>query len=238
MSDELRFLIETVKEASNLITDEMIVNSKDDKGDLVTNFDYDIEQFIIKKINKYYPNFSIISEEYNTNNKITDNCFTIDPIDGTINFVNGLSLWAIQVACIKNSKTCASVIYIPKLNELFSADENGAYLNDEPIHVNNITDFNKGIFAYEGPADTLLQYRMSNKSRTSRDIHCAAIDFAYTAAGRFSAAIFAWKTIWDYVPGMYIVKQAGGVIYDDDNYHIAASNEKYLKELLNNLQNM
>lgn len=67
MTKELKFLIDIVKEASKIITDEFEVKAKDDKGDLVTNFDYEVEQFIINKIKKEYPTFTIISEEFNTN---------------------------------------------------------------------------------------------------------------------------------------------------------------------------
>ena len=114
MCDDLKFLIDVVKGASLLITDEFEVKAKDEKGDLVTNFDYEIEKYIIDKIQEKYPNFSIISEEYNSDKQLSENCFTIDPIDGTINFANNIPLWAIQIACIKNKKTCAAVIYLPK----------------------------------------------------------------------------------------------------------------------------
>ncbi len=104
MSKDLKFLIELVKGASNLITDEFEVKAKDDKGDLVTNFDYEIEKYMIDKIKSNYPDFSIVSEEYNSNECLTDNCFTIDPIDGTINFAKSIPLWGLQVACIRNKK--------------------------------------------------------------------------------------------------------------------------------------
>ena len=52
MIKELKFLIDTVKEASKLITKEFEVKAKDDKVDLVTNFDYEVEQFIINAIKK------------------------------------------------------------------------------------------------------------------------------------------------------------------------------------------
>ena len=55
MIKELKFLIDTVKEASKLITEEFEVKAKDDKGDLVTNFDYEVEQFIMNAIKKEYP---------------------------------------------------------------------------------------------------------------------------------------------------------------------------------------
>ena len=56
MTKELKFLIDIVKEASKIITDEFEVKAKDDKGDLVTNFDYEVEQFIInkKRISYFY----------------------------------------------------------------------------------------------------------------------------------------------------------------------------------------
>ena len=110
MSEDLKFLIDVVRSASLLINDELEVKAKDDKGDLVTNFDFAIENYITGRIKEKYPDCSIISEEYNNNNELTEICFTIDPIDGTINFANGIPLWGIQVACIRDNKTCAAVI--------------------------------------------------------------------------------------------------------------------------------
>ena len=104
MSSELGFLIELVKCASLIINDEFKVKAKDDRGDLVTNFDYEIEKYIIDKIKESYPDFSIVSEEYNSEEGLKDNCFTIDPIDETVNFAHNIPLWGIQVACIKNKK--------------------------------------------------------------------------------------------------------------------------------------
>ena len=142
MNKDTRFLIDLVKNANKLITDEFEVKAKGNDGDLVTNFDLEIENYMIEQIKENYPDFTIVSEEYNSDNNLTDNCFTIDPIDGTINFANRLPLWGIQVACIRNGKTCSSVIFLPKLNELYYADETGAFLNGEKIQVNNLSTKN------------------------------------------------------------------------------------------------
>lgn len=228
MSKDLQFLITLVKSASLLINDEFEVKAKDDKGNLVTNFDYEIEKFLIDKIKQDYPDFSIISEEYNSNNVLTDNCFTIDPLDGTINFAHHIPLWGIQVACIKNKKTCAAVIYLPKLNELYYADENGAFLNGTPINVNNC-EISKGLYTIEGPENILGSFKMQQISHHCRDFHCVAVNFAYVACGRLSATNFVWDTLWDYIPGQFIVEQAGGVIYNDTKMHIAANNQSFLE---------
>ena len=230
MIKELKFLIDTVKEASKLITEEFEVKAKDDKGDLVTNFDYEVEQFIMNAIKKEYPDFNIVSEEFNTDEGLTDNCFTIDPIDGTINFSNNIPLWGIQVACVKNGKTVAAVIYLAKLDELYYADETGAYLNGNKIHVNNL-DGKNAIYVVEGPGKFFVNVYQEKNSRNKRDFWSSAVDFAWTACGRISAVNFLSNTAWDYVPGQYIVKQAGGVIYNDKNNHIAANNKKMLENM-------
>ena len=90
---EIEFLKRIVKEAEKIAEQKYEVHAKDDEGDLVTNLDLEIEKYLISEINKNYPDFDIVSEEFNTENKLTDNCFIIDPIDGTINFANGLPLW-------------------------------------------------------------------------------------------------------------------------------------------------
>lgn len=233
MSTELKFLIELVKNASKLITDEFEVKAKDDKGDLVTNFDYEIEKYIIDKIKEHYPNFSIVSEEYNNKEGLTDNCFTIDSIDGTINFAHNIPLWGIQIACIKDKKTCAAVIYLPKLNELYYADKNGAFLNDKPISVNKL-DIKNGLYTIDGPGKLLIQNKMRDISPHCRDFYCAALNFAFVASGKLSATNFVWNTLWDYIPGQFIVEQAGDVIYNDTKVHIAANNEEFLKILKDN----
>lgn len=228
MSEELKFLIDVVKGASLLITDEFEINAKGDKGDLVTNLDLEIENYIIEKIKQNYPEFSIVSEEYNSEEELTDNCFTIDPIDGTINFAHNIPLWGIQIACIKENKTCAAVIYIPKMNELYYADENGAYLNDEPIKVNSLNS-KEGVYSIEGPNKLPGQAKMKQINPHCRDFFCAAVNYAWVACGRLSATIVTKDSHWDYVPGQYIVEKAGGVIYNDNGAHIAANNNEFLQ---------
>ena len=229
MSKEAEFLVDVVKNASLLINDDLIIKAKDDEGDLVTNFDYEIEKYIIDRIQKEYPTFSIISEEFNENNKLTENCFTIDPIDGTINFSNGLPLWGIQVACIKNGETVASAIYLPALNELYYADETGAYLNDKKIHVNEY-GIKRGMYTVTAENAIVGEIKMRELNHNNCNF-CASVNFAWVAAGRLSATMFRKNSLWDYVPGQFLVKQAGGLIYNQDGAHIAANNNEFLETL-------
>lgn len=230
MNKDLEFIIDVVKQASLLINDDFTIYAKDELGDVVTDCDYEVEKYIINRIKEDYPSFDIISEEYNNNNELTENCFTIDPIDGTRNFSNGIPLWAIQVACIKNRKTCAAVIYIPKLNELYYADENGAFLNGKAIKVNT-RDIDKGLYCVEGADRFKVQAQIREVNQNMRDYYSSAVSLAWVASGRLSGMVLLNNSFWDYVPGQFIVEQAGGMIYNSDKRHIAANNIDFLEVL-------
>ena len=220
------FLSSVVIEASKLITDDFLVKAKDDNGDLVTNFDYEVEEFIIDKLKRAYPDYDIISEEYNYSKKMSENFFVIDPIDGTINFANSLDFWGIQVACVTQGQVVASVIYLPKLNELYVACSSGAYLNGQKISVSS-SDAEKSLFAIEAKSKQALKYieKIKIPFPLQRKFYCAAMEFAYVACGKFGGVAFVCDTIWDYLPGCYLVEKAGGTILHDGNIHIAANSE-------------
>lgn len=233
MMDDLEFLVNVVKEAGLLIDNNLEIMEKGSKGDLVTNFDYKIEQFFINKIKDNYPQFSIVSEELNSEKNLTKNCFVIDPIDGTANFANNIPLWGIQIACVKNSKTCASVIYLPLINELYYADKNGAFLNGKAISVNNL-DLNKGIYTIEGSGRVQKFNDLKINKFHYRCYNSSSVSFAWVASGKLSATMYTGNHVWDYMPGQYIVEQAGGVIYNDTKMHIAANSDNTLQILKTN----
>lgn len=231
MTKELEFLINVSKTARSLITEDLEVYQKGE-NDLVTNFDLMLEKYIISQIKENFPNFDIVSEEFNTNGKLSENCFVIDPIDGTINFANKYPLWAIQLACVKGGKTCAAVIYAPKLNELFYADEGGAFLNGKKITVSNFPK-EKTICAVEGGDKISRASEIIGSIPHIRSTGSSAISFAFTAAGRFGAHLFSKDSPWDFVPGIYICKMAGAKIIEKKNCHIAANSLEYAKFLEN-----
>lgn len=230
---DIEFLKEVVIEASKLITDDFEVNNKDDKGDLVTTYDYEIEKFIINKVQENYPDFDIVSEELNTYNKITDNCFVIDPIDGTINFANGNPMWAIMVCMYRNGNACASVIYSPMFNEFYYADETGAYLNDKKISVKELP-IDRCLYSIDcGDKDNTIK-KIDQYTRHYRFYACAGLSYAYIASGRLSGYLFRKENPWDYAAGMFLAKQAGAYTHDEEGLHVAACTQELLNVLVEN----
>ena len=100
MTKELEILMDIARSASKIITDDFVVEAKGNKGDLVTTYDFAVEKHIIAALNAQFPDFDIVSEELNTNNALTENCFTIDPIDGTIR-VHEIVSYLLSQGCTK-----------------------------------------------------------------------------------------------------------------------------------------
>ena len=231
MTKDVKFLIETVKQASKLVTDKFDVSRKADSiGSFVTEIDIAVEKFLVEKIKKAYPDFEIISEELNSEVEVTDNCFIIDPIDGTTNFSNKIPLWVIQVAMRKNGKIVAAVLYAPKLHELYYADENGAFLNDEKIFVHN-NKIDVTLFSGNMKNAPLTDTKLLKYTRHTRHFRSTGIDFAWVAAGRLGGAYYKYDSIWDYIAGQYLVEKAGGVIHNEPNFHAVANNEETMEIL-------
>ena len=233
MNSECKFLIEIVKEASTLLNNHFEVFKKGEDGDLVTNLDFMIEKLLTEKIKEKYPDFDIVGEEFNSKARTNQNWFTIDPIDGTINFAHGFPLWAIQVACVKNGKTVAGVIYAPEFDELYYADETGAYLNGEklslkPLPVNQSLTMVLGKNFYPKMlADGREQFIKT------RDIFCGALSYAYFVSGKMQAlAIDIDLAPWDKTPGDLMCEQIGAFKFKKGDLTIYSSSQEYLDEIL------
>lgn len=224
---ELDFLITFVKEAEQISKKDFQVHSKGDKSDLVTNLDLEIEKFLIDRIGEQYPDFDIVSEEYNTNGKVTENCFIIDPIDGTINFANGLPLWGIQICCRKGGETVASVIDLPAFHELYYADETGAYLNGSKIRVREVPVKN-ALYSILGRGSLPETRNMLRYSPNFRNLGAACVTMAFLAGGRIHGVSFRADSPWDYEPGLFLCKMAGAVTKNEPGFHAAAMNREFL----------
>ena len=211
-----RFLIRDFGEIENLQ-----VSSKA-PGDFVTSADKRTEKIIVEELQKAQPNYGILTEESGilngSNNK---NRWIIDPIDGTMNFLNGIPQFAISIGYEENDEIKCGVIFNPITNEMFCAEKgNGAYLNNSRIRVSNKKKFQESLLVTGGPKQTskikekiFSEYIKISKNVTNiRKFGSAALDMAYVACGRFDGYWQREINLWDVAAGIVIVKEAGGFV--------------------------
>ena len=146
-----------IKASRSLIRDfgeiENLQVSTKGPGDFVSSADKRTEKIIIEELQKAHPEYGIISEERGIINKSNlKNRWIIDPIDGTMNFLNGLPQFAISIAYEENNEVKCGVIFNPIMNEMFCAEKgSGAYLNNTRIRVSNKKNLKDALLVTGGP---------------------------------------------------------------------------------------
>ena len=246
-----------MKASRSLIRDfgelENLQVSSKGPGDFVSSADKRTEKTIIEELQKAHPEYGIITEETGIINKSNvKNRWIIDPIDGTMNFLNGIPQFAISIAYEENNEIICGVIFNPITNEMFCAEKgNGAFLNNTRIRVSNKKKLKDALLVTGGPKGAskiknkiYSEYiNVSNNVSNVRKFGSAALDMAYVACGRFDGYWQRELNYWDIAAGVIILKEAGGFIdffEDDISYplkkNVLASNSNIhdeLKELLN-----
>jgi len=220
-----------MKASRSLIRDfgeiEKLQVSAKGPGDFVSSADKRTEKIIIDELLKAHPDYGIITEESGIINKSNiKNRWIIDPIDGTMNFLNGVPQFAISIGYEENNEVKCGIIFNPIMNEMFCAEKgNGAYLNNSRIRVSNKKNLNNSLLVTGGPKQVskiknkiFSEYiNVSNKVSNVRKFGSAALDMAYVARGRFDGYWQRELNYWDIAAGIIIIKEAGGFVkfFDD-----------------------
>ena len=217
-------------------------------GDFVTSSDKRTEKIIIEELQKAHPDYGIITEESGIINKSnTTNRWIIDPIDGTVNFLNGVPQFAISVGYEENGEIKCGVVFDPIKNEFFCAEKgNGAYLNNSRIRVSKKKVIKDALLVTGGPkfSSKIKEQIFSEFEKISkivphiRKFGSAALDISYVACGRFDGYWQREINYWDIAAGTIILKEAGGFVdfFDPDDKaplkrNILASNSNIHNEL-------
>jgi len=202
------------------------VSSKTNINDLVTEADHASEKAIIETIQKNYPDHFILSEETGEIKTLSEYKWIIDPIDGTINFANGIPICCVSIGLEKDGEIIMGSVYNPFMNELFVAEKKiGATLNNKKINVSNKTKVGNSClvtgFPYtyseskNGPLEIFSA--LIRKAIPVRRLGSAAIDLCWVAAGRFDGYFEHHLQTWDSAAGFLMVKEAGGKVTDFSN---------------------
>lgn len=227
---------------------EFKIFNKDGVNNPVTEADKAAEKAIIETIQKHFPDHFILSEETGEIATDSDYKWIIDPIDGTINFSQGIPICAVSVGLEYKGDIILGAVYNPVMNEFFFAEKGkGAFLNDKQIHVSKKSSIEKSClvtgFPYQyldtpnGPVQVFE--RLVKKGIAVRRLGSAALDLCWTAAGRFEAFYEHLLHPWDTSAGVLILAEAGGKTtnlkgdtFDIYQHGLVASNGLVHDELL------
>ena len=142
----------------------------------------------------------------------------VDPLDGTINYANGIPFFCVSVGLVVDGRPAAGAIHDPMRGETFSATADGpARLGDVSLVVpdkDKLSDYVVSL-ALGGRAVATRARAVRKAIRVSRNMGSAALALAYVANGRFDAFIQSGgMSAWDVAAAGLIAERAGALVTD------------------------
>jgi len=197
---------------------------------VVTDLDLKTEKFIAKELKKVYPSIDFFGEEFGGNKK-SDRFWLVDPIDGTAHFVRGMPFCTTMISLVEFGEVIFSAIYDFIKGDVYYAEKGkGARKNNEKISVSNrsLVDsymtFEIDLTKKEN-LDIFLS--LKNKSALFKTISCG-YEYVLIAQGKIEGriSIDPYGHDWDYAPGSFLVKEAGGAVFNlkKDSYNFKNHN--------------
>lgn len=193
------------------------VRTKSSPTDLVSDADVAAESAIRTVLAQRRPGDSILGEEGGSSGE-GELRWVIDPLDGTVNFLFGIPVFAVSVACEDASGTRAGVVLDPVRDECFAATRSGpATLNGESISAfERASALELAMVATGFGYDAAMRARQAAvvsrvlpRARDIRRAGAAALDLAWCACGRYDAYYERGLHAWDLAAGALIAERVG-----------------------------
>mgnify|MGYP001552505415 CR=1 FL=1 len=205
---------------------EQLQVSKKGPADFVSNADLKAERVLRQELAKARSDWGFLLEESGTiAGKDAEHRWVVDPLDGTLNFLHGIPHFAITVAAEKLGEPIAGIVYDPIRDELFWAEKGqGAHLNERRLRVSGRKRLEDAVVATCLPRPGEERQRrglgelavVMPEVAEVRRFGSAALDLAYTAAGRYDG-YWEWSlNRWDISAGVLLMREAGGMVSEID----------------------
>jgi len=213
---------------------DLVIDRKK-RNDLVSQADREAEVAVIDILRERTPQFGIVAEESGGEQQGAATWY-IDPLDGTTNFLHGIPHYAVSIALVAHAGSAldaqtqldvetpvVGVVYDPSREEMYTAlHDTGAWLNGHRIGCSRTETLEDAVLATGFPfrdfsfANEYLPM-LDDAIHTTRGVRrhgAAALDLAWTAAGRFDGYWEMGLAPWDVAAGTVLVREAGGLVED------------------------
>jgi myo-inositol-1(or 4)-monophosphatase len=196
--------------------------------DYTSDVDFAIERTVREFLARVTPGIGFLGEEEPGDVDGLGEFWTLDPIDGTVNFVHSVPLCAVSLALVRGRRPVLGVIELPLLGARYVAVEGaGARGNGHPLRVSatehlhdgvvSLGDYAVGADAQRRNADRLaLSHEFARRALRVRMFGSAATDLAWVAQGRTDACLTLSNNPWDTSAGVVIAREAGAKVVDVD----------------------
>ena len=193
----------------------------------VSAADHKAEDIIFNELRKARPEYGFLMEERGEiPGPDKTHRWIVDPLDGTTNFLHSIPMFCSSIGLEREGVLVAGVIYNPVSDELYTAEKGkGAFLNDRRrLRVAARRTLDDCVVATGIPHRgrtghaTFLKETAAVMAQVAgvRRTGSAALDLAWTAAGRFDAYWERNIKPWDMAAGIVILREAGGTVSDLD----------------------
>ena len=218
-------------------------------ANFVSAADTRAEEILHAELTRARPGYGLLMEERGAvKGADQSHRFIVDPLDGTTNFLHGIPHFAISIALERDGELVAGLILNPVTHDIFTAERGkGAFLNDRRLRVAARTELATAVIGTGIPHsgrpshDLFLKELGAVMAATAgvRRMGAAALDLAWTAAGRLDGFWERNLKPWDLAAGIVILREAGGYVTDADGKDgildkgsVVAGNEPIHRHLL------
>jgi myo-inositol-1(or 4)-monophosphatase len=188
---------------------------------------------VIKAIRDRFPGDAILAEESGRHERADQaeqsaaarsmgrwsrRTWVIDPLDGTVNYANGIPFFCVSIALVEEGVPVAGVVLDPLRGDCYAATAGGATtLNGEPVRASDKTELGDFVvsIAIIGRGGIARERRVAHEIRIGRRMGSAALALAYVASGRFDAYVQnGGLSLWDIAAAGLIAERAGATVSD------------------------
>ena len=219
----LKVAVQAVELARTVIVDQYYhgfkIEYKKD-GSPVTSADVLAEQIIRSHILKHFPDHIFYGEEGGQSGRKAKYSWIVDPIDGTVNYIRKIGLFATEVALMEENEFVVGVSDAPIMNELITATKNnGAFCNGKQIHVSEINKFDDSYVNFGSLNGFFDNNKIESLHSLLKGKHGTrgiggAYGYHLLAQGKIDIMVEARLKIWDIAAQAVIIQEAGGAISD------------------------
>jgi myo-inositol-1(or 4)-monophosphatase len=228
-ADELAFATELAAHAGELLSasyERVQRIRRKSARDVVTEVDYASEKLALAAIRERYSHDAILAEESGHHARVgperepSGRVWVIDPLDGTVNYANGIPYFCVSVGMVDGERPAVGVVHDPLRGDTYAATADGpATLNGVRIRASRkgqIGDFVVSL-AVIGRGGIGRERRIGRRIRIPRRMGSAALSLAYVANGRFDAFVQnGGLSLWDVAAAGLIAERAGATVSNLD----------------------